>query len=275
MGANNTPGTVPVGEKYDQYGNLRPGATETGAGNPLLGPLPGAPSSPAPRAPEATSRNPPGFTPTGPAPGVAAAQEADTQAFKQDQLALPAARTTEQNLMHAYDALKLTTSGKSADATHALFGYLQTNGLLPPGATDELKNYELFKKYTERNIADLGNAAGTDAGRSLAAQSNAGASLSSPANMEVIRTDVAKKRQEIAANMSAPDQVNGLGYAGHRAQHADRTDYRGFAWDMYSPVEQDKIRKSIKPGSDAEKALLRAIGMAHAFNLTGSTAAPR
>lgn len=234
------------------------------SGNPLYGPLPDEP--PAKAAP----------TPTGPrqggttiAPQLVAQQAEDVKAYKADQLALPSKRTSDENMSMAFKALKLTTTGAGADATHQLYSYLQTAGLLPAGATDELKNYQEFKKLTERRIAELGMAAGTDAGRALAGQSNPGASISTPANLDFIRNDVGKNRQQMAINLTAPE--GGVGYGDHASTTAGKTDFRGFNWKWYSPDEQAKIMKSVgKQGSAAELALQRAKGMAHALNLDKS-----
>jgi hypothetical protein len=252
------PSPIPGGGVYKPPGAAAPAAT----------PAAPAPAAPAPAAPAAAA---PASTDTTMKPVVTSlppGADKDVEAYKADQAAIGQKQTTDQNLMHAYDALKLTTSGKSTETTHALFNYLQAGGLLPAGATDELKNYELFRKYTEKNIADLGNAAGTDAGRSLAAQSNAGTSLSTPTNLEVIRNDAAKNRQTLAATMAEKPENGGIGYLDRRGSVASNTDPRGFVWSMYTDAERAKILKEVgKPGSAADQALHRAIGMAQTFHL--------
>jgi hypothetical protein len=208
-------------------------------------------------------------TTTGPPQGQPEAAKADVEQFKQDQAALPKWQTADQNLGHAYEALKLTTSGKSTESTHAMYSFLQAQGALPPGMTDSVTNYDLFKKYTERVIADLGNAAGTDQGRQLAAASNAGTSFSTAANMEIMRNDIAKNRQQLATTMVEDQNGTGIGYGGRKAAVASNTDPRGFAWNLYTPTEQQKILDEVRKDSTgkADIKLHRAIGMASALGL--------
>lgn len=217
----------------------------------------------------------PAPTPATPSDGVLAAPpqgqpqsiEQDVKQFKDDQANMPNWQTTDQNLGHAIEALKLTTSGRSTESTHNLYSFLMAQGALPPGMEDNVKNYDLFKKYTERVIADLGNAAGTDQGRQLAAMSNAGTSFSTAANMDIMRNDIAKNRQKMAAYMLEDPNGSGAGYGARRAAVSSNTDPRGFVWSLYTPEEQAKILQEVSKDKTADAKLHRAIGMADALHI--------
>jgi hypothetical protein len=100
----------------------------------------------------------------------------------------------------------------------------------------------------------------------LAASSNPGTPLLSQTNLAVLRNDIGKARQEMAAYLTAPDKTVGAGFGTHAADHAARTDPRGFNWDQYSETEQKEIEKSVGPaGSPGHDALARAIGMGRKF----------
>ena len=232
-----------------------PPAATPPAGTP--GAAPGASAVPVERRP---------FVITAPPQGQPLEQEASQKQFIADRTAQPNRQTQDQNLGHAYDALKLITTGKSSENISQIRSQLAGLGLLPSTQINDEAAYEIFRKYTERTIADAGNAGGTDAARAVAAASNPGTPLIAPANLAFLRNDIGKNRQAMAPYMTAPDKTIGAGYGEHAANIASNTDYRGFNWDMYSPSEQKEILKSVgKPDSTPYKALARAIGMGHEF----------
>jgi hypothetical protein len=202
-----------------------------------------------------------------PPPGVAVSQQADTAQFKTDQAALPAAQTTTQNMQHALTALQLSSSGRTPQAMVGMGNLLQSAGLLPAGMTNDLANYELFHKLTERLAMNAAGSSNTDAGRALSQASNAGTSLSTPANIAVLQNDIGKQRQAIAQNLTAPDQQTGIGYGGYAGKFSNSTDPRGFQWDMLQPAQKQQILSGMKPGSAPWNNLHRSIGMATKLGL--------
>lgn len=264
-----------------------PGRIRPPPGSPLLPPTKtaGDTTAPAPSTPAQTpsggaaapaSGSPVVQTPAG--PGVVAAPPqgqpesvaADVKNFKTDQSNLPNWQTADQNLAIAHEALKLTSSGTNQDTLNRMYSFLSGMNMLPPGYTNDMKNFEVFRKATERVVANAGNAAGTDAGRALAAASNPGVEYSKPANLEIIRNDIGKNRQQMAAIMLEDQNGTGAGYTGRRAQLASNTDFRGFAWNLYSPAEQQKILAEVGKDPAAEAKLYRAIGMAAKLNINRS-----
>jgi hypothetical protein len=243
---------------------------------PQAPPQPAVPNAATPPQPPPaqTTATPPAATPPAsgqtylaPPQGQPEAAKADVELFKKDQQSLPQWQTTDQNYGHAYEALKLINTGKSTESTHAMYSWLMAQGALPPGMEDNVKNYDIFKKYTEREVANAGNAAGTDTGRALAQISNPGTSFSTPANLELLRNDIGKNRQQIAAMKLEDPQSTGIGYGGRKAGIASTTDPRGFQWDLYSPAEQQKILAEVKNNPAADAKLHRAIGMAATLDL--------
>ena len=216
-------------------------------------------------APSAAPQAPAGSVLAAPPPNTAATQANDTATFTQARNQMPADQSALQNLQLARTALSYGTSGKGTQQTTALYQYLQSAGLLPPGKTNDVANYEIFRKAAERNALAL--SANTDAGRALAADSNASPSISSPANMEILQYDIAKHRQNIAQTMTAPDQQTGIGYGAHAANFSSNTDPRGFVWDMTAPADQQKIRNAVKDDPAAQAKLARSIGIAQRLNL--------
>jgi hypothetical protein len=212
---------------------------------------------------------------TAPPQGQPEKLKADVEAYTQDQAALPTTQTRVQNLSHAYEALSQMKSatGKGAGGINSLRSWAQTLGIAPAGAVEEQKLMELVTKYTEREMINAAGGSTTDMGRRMQEQANAGTLLSAPANFDILRNDMGKAIQNIAAYQDHPDKT-GNGYLEHRADVASATDPRGFVWNMYSPEEQAKIQASVKPGSADDKKLHKAIGMAARLGLGGPLPPP-
>jgi len=233
---------------------------------------PGSSATPVPQQQQPT----PSLT-TGVAPGQAAAASLDLGAFDKARTAQPQLQAQDQNLQHAYDALKLITTGKTTETMSAMKNILAANGMLPQGVVNDQVLYEIFNKYTERTIAAAGNAGGTDTARAMAAGSNPGTPLLSQSNLAFLRNDIGKNRQAMLPLLTAPDTATGTGFANHQSGMSDPTkiDYRGLNWSQYSPAEQAEITKSVGPvGSPRELALQRAKGMgSHFWPETGPVSA--
>ena len=237
-----------------------------GSGIGTYGAGPSAPAAPVPAVSvPATSAAPAAVKPPAimaPPQGQPEQLQADQKQFIAERTALPQRQTQEQNLVHAYDALKLITTGKGVELASSVRNSLATLGLLPKGPVSDETALEIFRKYTERTIADAGNAGGTDAARAVAAASNPGTPLLTGANLAFLRNDIGKVRQQMATYLDAPDKTIGAGFGNHAANIASNTDPRGFAWDLYSKAEQTEILKSVGDSGAAHDALARAIGKA-------------
>jgi hypothetical protein len=293
QGGGFRPGGAPV-QTYPSRSELltqQPGVTSTGA--PTATPLAGQAANqgrgdltgPAGRAPPPSPTNQPrlpvpggppaGSVVTGLSPTSTADNAADVANFKTAQAAVATGNASIQNLQHAYEALRLTNSGKSTETTHAMYSFLAAQGLLPRGLVDDVKNYDLFRKYTEKYAGDQGAASGTDAGRAMAVASNAGTSISTPANFEVLRNEIGRQRQQIAQVSEHKDQ-SGLGYGRHSAEFSGAVDQRGFAADMFTPAELNvnDPKSMLGKMTPAERArFFKAAAIAHRsgmLNLPGA-----
>ena len=218
---------------------------------------------------------------TAPPQGQPEQRTANMKAYTEDQAAVPAAVTQAQNTAHAYDALSLlkklnSETGKNADTINAVRSRLSTLGLLPQGSVNIQTLQELFTKYTEKSMLDAAGGSSTNMGKEMAEKSSPGTLLGMQTNFEVLRNNLAKTLQTIAAQKSHEDPTGG-GYLDYRAKVATTTDPRGFVWNMYDPEEQAKIKAEVKAaGATAVSRLNRAIGMSHILELhpPGATLAP-
>ena len=230
-----------------------------------------APTQAAPAPQQPVTAPPPSAKPpaiAAPPQGQPAQAEANVKAYTADQADYPNVQTRAQNLGHAYDALnalKMAT-GRGAQGINDLRSWAQTLGILPSGAVNEQKLFEIVHKYTERAMIDAAGGSATDMGRHMAEQANAGTLLSTPANAEIIRNDMGKVLQSMAAFREHGDK-SGAGYLETRAKVADITDPRGFVWNMYSPEEQAKINAEVKNDPAAADKLHKAIGMVQRLKL--------
>lgn len=252
------PGTgVRLGTSYKPPGAA---ASPGGAGT-------GSPASPAPAAPAAAPSSGPGVVTAAPQ-GQPEKLAADVTGYIQDQANYPTAQTRAQNMAHAYDALQQLKSatGKGAQGINDLRSYAQTLGILPVGAVNEQRLYELVNKYTERAMIEAAGGSTTDMGRRMQEQANAGTLLSTPANLEILRNDLGKTMQSMAAYKDHGDK-SGAGYLEARAKVADATDPRGFVWQLYSPDEKAKINAEVAKDPTAAAKLHKAIGMSQRLQL--------
>ena len=227
----------------------------------------GAPPPPPP-APAAVAPTPPAAPPGRSTIGTVEKAKADVGAYTVDQAAYPDVQTRAQNLAHAYEALNQLQSatGRGAEGINALRSYAQTLGILPPGAVNEQRLFEIVHKYTERAMIDAAGGGSTDMGRRMQEQANAGTLLSSSTNAEILRNDMGKALQSMAAYRDQQDRT-GSGYLDHRATVAENTDPRGFVWQLYSPQEKAQINAEVAKNQTAADKLHKAIGMAARLNL--------
>jgi hypothetical protein len=214
-----------------------------------------------------------------PPPGQVGQIEDNVKAYTEDQRNYPNVITRAQNTAHAYDALKLlkdldSSTGVGAAAVNTVRSRLAALGLLPQGSVNILTLKDLFAKYTEKSMLDAAGPS-TNLGKEMAQKSNAGENISTDANFEVLRNNLAKDLQAAAAYKSHEDP-RGYGYLSHR-NLVTETDPRGFIWNTYSQPEQDKIKAEVRAqGKAAIDRLNTAIGMAHELNVQvpGATLAP-
>jgi hypothetical protein len=188
--------------------------------------------------------------------------KANADAYLEDKAAIGPQLTRGQNLAHAFNALRAMTSatGKGAEGLNTLRSYAQTLGFANAGTMNEQQLFEILHKYTTRAAVDAAGGSSTDLGKKIQEEANAGTTLANSTNMEILRNDMGKVMQGVAANMEQKDP-RGLGYLDTRAKHNLATDPRGFVWDTYSDAEKDKIRAEVGERGAAHDKLAKALGI--------------
>lgn len=204
----------------------------------------------------------------GPPQGQTEMLTANRDAYLGDQARYPDTVTAAQNLGHAYEALSLLNSstGKGAEGVSALRSFAVAMGFANAATAKEQELFELVRKYTERNMIDAAGGASTDLGRRMQEAANAGTLLTDQTNFTILRNDLGKRLQSMAAyslyKNQQGDESGGAGYLGHRADIAAKTDYRAFVWPMYSKEEKAQIQAQLAKDPKAQARFDRAYGMA-------------
>jgi hypothetical protein len=188
--------------------------------------------------------------------------KANADAYLEDKAAIGPQLTRAQNLAHAFNALREMTSatGKGAAGLNTLRSYAQTLGFANTETMNEQQLFELMHKYTTRAAVDAAGGSSTDLGKKIQEEANAGTSLANSTNMEILRNDMGKVMQGVAANLEQKDP-RGLDYLDTRAKHNLATDPRGFVWDTYSDAEKAKIRAEVGERGAAHDKVAKALGI--------------
>jgi hypothetical protein len=283
-------GTVPVGSRFTPTGDLRSAPGQPPAApfgrpvNRLTGtnvqPTPAqtaavtaatkADDAQHPRGPAAAG-GAPGFLPTAQSPAAAAQLQADQTQYFGDLSNAPKHVTNVQNLDLAREAMGLSDQGKSTGATHALYSFLNAQGMLVGPLKflkDDVKNYDVFNKLTTDYAAKAAGTGGlTDLSREMSTASNAGTGLSKAANDVVIKKNIGLENQAIASVMEQGDKT-GAGHIDRSAKFANDTDPHAFAWNRYTPEERDAyIAQLKKAGGNGYTKLLKSLEIAHKHGL--------
>lgn len=177
-----TPGTVPNDTRYDERGHLKP----PGWGNSGKYPAPGAGGAPA--APTA----PPGFTPTGQAPGAAESQrqeaEASTAAGTKIYKDADAATTMKSQLLTMESDLAKISTGPTSERAAMVNAFLQKYGLPSTMSAEEIASSEGFAKIAKQiALAQAGAlGAGTDEKLTTSMGANPNRDLSKLGNQQIL-----------------------------------------------------------------------------------------
>jgi hypothetical protein len=223
-----------------------PGTTIPGAYQPRQGagaPPPATQPPAATAAPPAATSAPVVQTPAGPAitTSAPAGTTQDIEAYKQAQAQMP---DQQRNLVSgeaAMEALKLARSGPGTDTVNRIKSFLLAQGI-DLGAIDPSKPeaYQLARKNLLRFAQSSGAKVGTDLGLATQLESNANVdTMLNSANEHVLKQDMGVARQRVAQTLEAPQ--GGAGMGAHTQTFTNNTDPRGFAWDLYTPDERNKI----------------------------------
>lgn len=267
---------------YAQYATEHGMGRVVGAQRPLAGatpaaqpPVAGQPSaagaSPAPKAgvPPTTAKTAPvappqaqqnGYVSTpGPTPGLAVNQAQ----YYTDLAAVKDHATNVQSLDKARVALDALAgplgTGKGTDTLAGLKSVLSSLGI---GFDDSTLNHDLAKKYLLNYAKTQGAAAHSDEQLNAALGSNASTDISNKAALDVVKTNIGRENQAIASVMEQDDK-SGAGHIARAAKFATDTDPHAFAWNRYTPEEQQKYVAGLDAAGKAKFAKSLTIAGKH------------
>jgi len=100
--------------------------------------------------------------------------------------------------------------------------------------------YQIARKNLLRFAQDNSGRVGTDLGLATQLESNANVeTMLNSANEHILKQDIGLGRQRIAQTLEAP--TGGVGMGKHLQNFTNNTDYRAFAWDLYTDAERAAI----------------------------------
>lgn len=233
----------------------------------------------APQAGKLGGGNYPGPSATAVPLGTQEKLASDQQAYQTDQNRVGALQTGTQSLGKALSALNMVATGAGTEGLARMRSYAVSLGNIAGLDTGGVNVQDMNRAELEKYLTDYARQSGT-AGRSdealtAAFKSNASGSINNAAAQDVVRTNIGRDRQSIAATMTAPNQ-QGSGYASHKSNLMLNTDPRGFAWDTYTPQQKAQIVKETQ-GSQGKNSpeyqkLARAVGMAQQLKMLNFSA---
>ena len=221
--------------------------------------------------PQTASGLPPGPIQTTAPMGTSETIAANQGQYQNDVKDIPDAQQRIANLQAAHDALARLASnapgslGVGADKIQQ-FKQIMTQLGVGGQTLDNVNDYATANKFFMQNAANLPSAR-SDASLSATLAGNPSTHLPPDAALDVTNQIIGRERERIAQVLEAPDKT-GMGYQNHSANFANTNDRRAFAWDMYSPQEQQKIISSLK-GNDLIK-FQRSLGVATRLGLVNT-----
>ena len=212
-------------------------------------------------------------TPVANAPGVGEALAAPQSAYVTDQAhsaQIMAGVRPLQQALPLIQQLSNSSFGPGSDQFAKIKGALITAGVINPNTSD-LQVREEANKYLKRYAAGAQAAGRSDAALSAAIGSNANLDLTQPANLNLVKNQIAMDRQEALApesfRQANPDisanPAKVQGYLNHKTQFFQGTDSRALQFDLMTPDERAGVLKSLGPkGSPAYQKFVQTYNMA-------------
>lgn len=199
----------------------------------------------------------------------------DQELYKADQAQVQPLTTGTQSLGKALDALNAVATGSGTEGLAKMRAYATSLGNVLGVDTGGVNVQDMKRAELEKYLTDYARASGT-AGRSdeslnAAFKSNASGSINNAAAQDVVRTNIGRDRQKIAATMTQPN-AQGSSYSDYKAKYATSTDPRGFAWDAYTDTQKQAILKEVGDSGPERRKLAKAIGDAQNLKLLNFSA---
>lgn len=213
-----------------------------------------------------------GFS-SGTPPGVSERYAANQAEFAADQSKsaqiLAGARPLQQALPLIENLSNSNFGPLSPQFAHTK-GTLTTLGIINPNTSD-LQVRQEVGKYLLNYAQGAQNAGRSDSALSTAIGSNPNLDLTQPANLALVKNQIARDRMDaaipIAASGADPAAKGGIAnYKDYKSNFYQSNDMRAFKFDAMTPEERGALQKSLgPPSSPAYKRFV------HSYNIAKST----
>lgn len=191
--------------------------------------------------------------PSAPAPGVTDRLAANQTEFAADQSRsaqiLAGVRPLQQALP-LIEQLSNANFGPGSSSFAHIKGALSTAGIIDPNTSD-LQLRQEVGKYLLNYAQGAQNAGRSDSALSTAIGSNPNLDLTQPANLSLVKNQIARDRMDAALPLAAGTADN---YKDYKSKYYQTNDVRAFGADMISPDQKKSLMIELnKPGNEDKK----------------------
>jgi hypothetical protein len=203
----------------------------------------------------------PGFV-SGPAPGVHERLAANQTEYAADQSKSAATLANVRPLQQALpliETLSNSNFGPGSPEFAKLKGALTTAGIIDP-KTSDLQVRQEVGKYLLNYAQGAQNAGRSDNALSVALGSNPNLDLTQPANLSLVKNQIARDRMDAALPLAAGSADN---YKDYKSKYYQNNDMAAFKFDLMTPQERGALKKSLgSPDSPAYKRFIHSYNIA-------------
>lgn len=192
-----------------------------------------------------------GGLPTSLSPGVAGSFEEGQKSLVEDQKASARATANLRNLDIALpmaEKLSHANFGPGSPEFAKIKASLATAGIIDPNTSDVTVRQEL-NKYLLKYATMAQNAGRSDQALGAAVGSNPNLDLTQPANLGLIKNQIALDKMDAALpkifKLEHPGQSEAAGYNQYKSDYYDKFDRRVFSYDKLSPEERRDLVQSL------------------------------
>lgn len=200
-----------------------------------------------------------GAQPTALAPGVAEQQSANMASLNADQQKSSAIMANVRPLQTALPIIESESNSNFGGASNGmakLKGILSTAGVVDPNSTS-LPGREEINKYLHMYSGAARGAERSDQGLSQALSSTPNLDLTKPANLALVKNQVAMDKMDAAMPIifknAYPNDVTASQYPAFKSTYYQNYDPRAFRFDSMDPKERAALQTSLGPPSSPQK----------------------
>lgn len=196
-------------------------------------------------------------------PGYTGALASNQQAFVNDQQSSAGILANTRQLQTALPLIAQLGSsnfGPGSPEFAQIKGALTTAGIIDPNTSD-LQVRQEAGKYLLKYAFGAINAGRSDQALSAAIHSNPNLDLTQPANLSLLKNQVAMDRMDAAIPLTAPQDRSQ--YLTYKSNFYQNNDQRAFSFDLMTPTERRQVIDSLgSPNSPAYKKFARSYALA-------------